>query len=303
MLMVTVPGAAAYATHRYRQAVRQLDALPARPPALPGVVQSLETGWGRISYRAIERPGSPHPPIVLVHGWGRTADSAWWPVMIDSDRTIIAIDLPGHGRSILDRPFTFSLAAESIVTAIADAGLDRPLLAGHSMGGPACLTAILWAGGQAFSGFVAIATSAFWVRPRQSVLVASAPYLLGTRSPVTLRNHATELRRAGPGESARISWEYAVRPSRAVMLESALELRRFDARRWRNFDRPPTTWVVTGHDAIIDRAAQRASARMFSDHSIELAAEHSVVIDDPFEVRRILEAVATQPDRPALMAV
>lgn len=303
MLMAALPGAAVYATHRYRVAVRQLDALPARPPRLPGHVRSLSTGWGRISYRLVDRRASPHPPIVLVHGWGRTADSAWWPVLVGSDRTVLAMDLPGHGRSILDRPFTFSLAAEAIVSAIEDAGLDRPLLAAHSMGGPVSLTTILWTGADFFSAFVAMATSAYWVRPRQSVLVASAPYALGARSPITIRNQSTEMRDASPDESARIAWEYAVRPSRKVMIESALELRRFDARRWRRFERPPTTWVITGRDGIIDRSAQRASARRFADHSIELPAEHSVVVEQPVQVRRIIEAVAARPDRPALVAV
>lgn len=303
VLMATLPGAALYATHRYREALRELEALPARPPGLPGHVRSLSTGWGRISYRLVDRPASPHPPIVLVHGWGRTADSAWWPVLLDSERTMLAIDLPGHGRSILDGPFSFSLAAEAILTAIEDAGLVRPLIAGHSMGGPAALTSILWAGPEFFSAFAAFATSAYWVRPRQSVLVASAPYALGARSPITIRTHHNDIREAGPDESARIAWEYAVRPSRTVMIESALELRRFDARRWRRFARPPTTWVITTRDGIIDRRAQRASAEAFADHSIELASEHSVVVERPEDVRRIIEAVAARPDGPALVAV
>jgi pimeloyl-ACP methyl ester carboxylesterase len=303
LLISALPGAALYATHRYREAVRQIDASPVRPPVLPGVIRHIETASGRISYRIISRPESRHPPIVLVHGWGRTADTAWWPVMQHSDRTILAIDLPGHGRSLLDRPFTFSVAAEAVVKAIDDAGLHRPLLVGHSMGGPVCLTTILWAGRDAFTGLVAMATSAFWIRPRQSVLVASAPYALGPRSPLTVRNHNTDLRRSPAEESERISWEYAVRPSRAVMLESALELRRFDARRWHRFERPPTTWVITTNDGIIDKNAQRESAARFADHRIELPAEHSVVVEHPVQVRRIIEAVAVRPDRPALVAV
>ena len=37
----------------------------------------------------------PGPPLVLVHGWGRSADSVWWPVIANTQRTVVAIDLPG----------------------------------------------------------------------------------------------------------------------------------------------------------------------------------------------------------------
>ncbi|MDH4116129.1 MAG: alpha/beta hydrolase [Acidimicrobiia bacterium] len=299
VLAAAVPGAAAYTAYRYRQAVRELDAMVVAPPNLPGTVRSLSTEWGRISYRMVE---GETPPIVLVHGWGRTADSAWWPVIVRSRHTILAIDLPGHGRSVIDRPFSFSLAAESILAAIDDAGLTRPLLVGHSMGGPVCMTTLLWASPDSFTGFVAMATSAYWVRPRQIVMVASAPYVLGARSPVTIRNHHAEVRRA-PDETPRISWEYAVRPERQVLVDSALELRRFDARRWQNLTLPPATWVVTARDGVIDRADQEASAGFFADHRIELPTEHSVVLEAPDQVTRIIEAVAVRPDRPALVAV
>lgn len=301
-MAAALPCAAGYAAVRYRKALRELDALPVQPPALPGVVRSLPMNWGRTSYRLISRPESPHPAIVLVHGWGRTADSAWWPVMLASNRTVLAVDLPGHGRSLLDQHFSFTLAAEAILASIDDAGLDRPLLAGHSMGGPACLTTILWAGASSFTGFVALATSAYWVRPRQIVMVASAPYVLGARSPLTIRSQRTEARRT-PADTSRIAWEYAVRPERHVMIDTAMELRRFDARRWAGLELPPTTWVITTRDGVIDVADQRASATLLAQHRVELPTEHSVVTEAPSQVTRILDAVAARPDRPALVAV
>jgi pimeloyl-ACP methyl ester carboxylesterase len=301
LMLAAVPGAATYATWRYRQVVRELDSLHVTPPRLPGTVRVLPSRWGRVAYRIHEQPG-PGPALVLLHGWGRTADSAWWPIIQRSRRTVLAIDLPGHGRSVLDKRFTFSLAAEAVMAAIDDARLERPVLVGHSMGGPVALTAVLWGGAEAFSAVVALATSAYWVRPRQMVMVASAPYVLGPGSPVTVRNQRNETRRA-PDEQERIAWEYAVRPDRKVLMDSALELRKFDARRWSDLHLPPTTWVVTANDGIIDAADQRRSAERFATHRVDLPCEHSAVIEAPDRVMRILEAVATHPDRPTLVAV
>lgn len=294
-----LPGAATYATWRYRKAVRELESLDVAPPALPGTLRSLSTRWGEIAYRLYERPGSG-AALVLVHGWGRTADSAWWPIIARSERTVLAVDLPGHGRSVLDQRFNFSLAAEAVSRAIDEVDLDRPLLVGHSMGGPVAMTTVSLRGAEAFAGMVAMATSAYWVRPRQIVMMASAPYLLGPRSPVTVRNQRTETRRT-PAETDRIAWEYSVRPERQVLVDSAFELRKFDARRWTDVPMPPTTWVVTTNDGIIGVEDQRASAERFAAHRVEVPYEHRLVIEAPDQVMGILDAVADRPDHPALL--
>jgi pimeloyl-ACP methyl ester carboxylesterase len=302
LALAAAPVVAGYSALRYRNAVRQLDALPATPPDLPGRVRSLATDWGRISYRLVERGGDETTPVVLVHGWGRTGDSAWWPVFTAGRHTTLVVDLPGHGRSILDRPFTFSLAAETILAAIADAGLQRPMIVGHSMGGPVGLTTVLWAGAEAFAAFVGMATSAYWVRPRQIVTLAAAPYLMGPRAPGAVRAQRHETRRT-PDEAGRIAWEYAVRPPRQVLMEAAVELRRFDARRWRGLAMPPTTWVVTARDGIIEPAAQRDSARLLGANRVELPCEHSLVVEAPGLVTRIIDTVAERPEGPVLVAV
>jgi pimeloyl-ACP methyl ester carboxylesterase len=48
---------------------------------------------------------------------------------------MVVVDLPGHGRSQLDEPFSFEQAAEAVERSAIHAGLERPVLAGHSMGG------------------------------------------------------------------------------------------------------------------------------------------------------------------------
>jgi pimeloyl-ACP methyl ester carboxylesterase len=226
-----------------------------------------------------------------VHGWGRSADSVWWQLIEHTERTVVAVDLPGHGRSILDHRFSFALAAESVRAAISDAGLVRPILVGHSMGGPVALTALRESGRLDFAGFVAIATSAYWVRPRHQIMVATAPYLLAPTSPVLMGVFRAELRRE-PEQAGRIAWRYAVRPSRRVLEETAAELRRFDARKWADLNLPPATWLVTLEDGVMAPAHQRASARHFGIPTVDLPSDHPVVIRAPAAVADILERSA-----------
>ena len=82
--------------------------------------------------------GKGKDAMVLVHGWGCNLDH--WRDQIPelSKRTrVLAIDLPGHGLS--DKPQTkydMDLFAAAIDAVMKDAGVERAVLAGHSMGTP-----------------------------------------------------------------------------------------------------------------------------------------------------------------------
>jgi esterase len=83
--------------------------------------------------------GSPEaPPIVLLHGGNQSAHS-WDLVSLHlSDRyRVFAVDQRGHGDSEWSREIDYSPAtrAADILALIADQGLDRPAVIGHSMGG------------------------------------------------------------------------------------------------------------------------------------------------------------------------
>jgi pimeloyl-ACP methyl ester carboxylesterase len=256
---------------------------------LRGECRQIETSWGSIGYRWVE--GDPdRPALVLVHGWGRTADSTWWPVIASCRRTMVLIDLPGHGRSRLDRPFSFDLAADVIDRVVADAGVVRPVLVAHSMGGPVVFTALRGADPERFSGLVALATSAYWGRPRLLLTLAVAPYAMAPGSPVLIHKEHAELRSA-PDVAHHIAWAYAQRPLRRLLREAAAALRRFDARDWTDLALPPTTWVVAGKDRVLAPAHQRGSARHLGAEIVELDVEHSMIVPARTQVLEILERV------------
>ena len=85
-----------------------------------------------------ESHGAGREAIVLIHGW--TCDLGFWRGQIPdlSKRArVIAIDLPGHGQS--DKPeivYTMDLFARAVDAVMVDAGVERAVLVGHSMGTP-----------------------------------------------------------------------------------------------------------------------------------------------------------------------
>jgi pimeloyl-ACP methyl ester carboxylesterase len=77
-------------------------------------------------------------PLVLLHGltFDRTT---WRPILaelerIDPGRRVLAIDLPGHGESPTQESYTLDAGVEQINRVVEEAGLDSPVLVGHSAG-------------------------------------------------------------------------------------------------------------------------------------------------------------------------
>lgn len=85
----------------------------------------------------IEAGSHSLPTIVLMHGFGGCA-SAWAGVIasIQHRAHVLAFDLPGHGES-LDYPNFGSprIAAVAVANELAQRGIERFHIAGHSMGG------------------------------------------------------------------------------------------------------------------------------------------------------------------------
>jgi len=83
--------------------------------------------------------GSGKPTLVLVHGW--TCDSSSWDAQVPvlaSHYRVVTLDLPGHGRSDApkDGKFSMDLFARAVEAVRAEAGADKIVLVGHSMGAP-----------------------------------------------------------------------------------------------------------------------------------------------------------------------
>jgi pimeloyl-ACP methyl ester carboxylesterase len=105
----------------------------------PGTLQAysreiIVAGGLRLHY--YEAGAWETPPLVLIHGLGDDADT-WRHVLLPlaERRRVIALDLPGFGRS--DRPhraYTLGFFARSVVALLGVLGIQRAELAGSSLG-------------------------------------------------------------------------------------------------------------------------------------------------------------------------
>ena len=74
------------------------------------------------------------PPVVLLHGL--TFDRGMWAPMVDAlaGRRALAFDLPGHGDSPPRDSYDVADVADVLHDAVVAAGVDAPVLVGHSIG-------------------------------------------------------------------------------------------------------------------------------------------------------------------------
>lgn len=113
-------------------------------------------------------------PILLIHGIGHRRE-AWAkvPELLAPDYDVISIDLPGHGHSPVPRKpasYTITSYAEQVEELIADLGLDRPHVAGNSLGG---VLALELAARDSVRSCAAFSPAGFWSKPELAVLGAN----------------------------------------------------------------------------------------------------------------------------------
>jgi len=101
-------------------------------------VQGRAFGTARLSGFLAGRPDH-RPPLVMLHGL--TFDHRMWLPAIaalrarDPGRQVLVLDLPGHGGSPLLPACDVESVAAAVASAVEDAGLDRPVMVGHSISG------------------------------------------------------------------------------------------------------------------------------------------------------------------------
>ncbi|HEX4483711.1 MAG TPA: alpha/beta fold hydrolase [Solirubrobacteraceae bacterium] len=249
------------------------------------------------------------PPLVLLHGLGLSWQ-IWRPLIgvLARDFDVIACDSPGFGES---PPLqagvepTIPAYAERFAAFFAELGLERPHLAGNSMGGAIGLEL---ARRGAVRSVCAISPAGFWTPTERafcqlslgslaSVPRALRPALLalaGTRAGRTALFWQTFGRPAlmPPDEPARILLNAWASPALAPALD-AFSAYAFDSAEQLDASAPVTVgWGV--HDRLLPYRTQapRARALLPRTRHVALGAGHVPVFDDPAAVCQLIRSAA-----------
>lgn len=258
-----------------------------------------------ISYR---RAGAG-PPVVLLHGIAHHRQ-AWKPVIarLESSFDVIACDSPGFGRSA---PLpagvepTVGAYAEAFTAFFSELGVDRPNVAGNSMGGAIALEL---ARRQAVSSVTAFSPAGFWT-PAERRFSQLSLGLLGSVPP-QLRPAVRALAATRPGRALlfkqTFGWPTRMPPDEAQSTLDdawaapalAAALAAFDNYEFTAGDelRGTTVTIAWGrYDRLLiySRQAPRARERLPWARHVTLGTGHVPFFDDPAAVAETIRLTVT----------
>lgn len=254
---------------------------------LPAGRRIVLPGRGETFVREIGGPPGA-TTLILLHGWGSTADLTWHRSYRDLGRhhRVVALDHRGHGRGLAsERRFRLEDCADD-VAALADVlGIDRFVPVGYSMGGP--IASLTWRRHrERVDGLVLCATSAHFAdtRSRRAMFGAlGGMCALASTGPVrslgALSRRAWSRRLERRGDETWMA-EQVLRHDWAQFLAAGRAIGRYDARSWLASIDVPVGVVVTEQDDVVPRDAQLDLASALRDASTHRVPDGHMACSD-----------------------
>lgn len=261
-------------------------------------------GRGRTWLTDVPGPAADAPAVVLLHAVGCTGMLTWFPVIEELSRRyrVVVFDQRWHGRGITSEFFSLRDCADDVVAVIEALGIDRPIVAGYSMGG--VIAQRVWRQHpDAVGGLVLAATTDhFRTKGTERVFHQGMEWGMGSlralsRSKVvrgTARRTAEALE-VGPTDTGQWALEEWRSTSPWAVAAAVAALGRHHSTPWLGQIDVPTAVVVTTHDKVITPERQRSIASAIpgaTAHDADCGHAGCVMSADAF-VPALLQAVNT----------
>lgn len=269
-------------------AIRKLlpDLRPAEHFDLPPV-DLPEGRWldlprrGRTWLTDVPGPTPDAPVIVLLHAVGCTGLLTWFPVIprLAERYRVITFDQRWHGRGITSERFLVSDCADDVAAVIDALGLDRPIIAGYSMG--SVVAQRVWRQHPDTVGglILAASTAHFRTNGRERLFHAGMELGMGlsatlSRSRVVSRAGvaAVEAIDADSSDTARWAMKQWRSSSPWAVGQAVASLGRHHSTLWLSHIDVPVAIVVTAKDHVIPPSRQLDLAARIPGATIHEAA-------------------------------
>lgn len=224
------------------------------------------------------------PPVILLHGAG--TDRMCWPTAIRrlTGQRVIALDLPGHGRSEGVALQSIEAYAESVASFMSGLGIYQAAIVGHSMGAAIALTLALHHP-ERVTRLALISSGTVLEMPPEILTTLSNPALL--KEGIRLMQGVLFGPLADANLQAVVMKKFAeVRSS--VLYGDWLAYSRFDFRDHVQKIKKPV-WVVCGdHDRLTPPYQARYLAQKIKKADLQIIpkAGHILVLEKPDEICR-----------------
>jgi len=235
---------------------------------------------GRTWLTDVPGPTPDAPTIVLLHAVGCTGQLTWFPVIphLAKHYRVITFDQRWHGRGITSERFLVTDCADDVAAVIDELGLDRPIIAGYSMG--SVVAQRVWRQHPDTVGglILAATTDHFRTNGRERVFHAGMELGMGltatlSRSRVVRSASAAAVEAIDPDTSDTARW--ALNQFRSTspwaVGQAVASLGRHHSTPWLSSIDVPTAIVVTTRDHVLPTARQLELAAKIPDATVHEA--------------------------------
>ena len=253
----------------------------------------ISGGSGRLR---VETQGSgPRTPVLLVHGGG--GDRTHWHAvapLLATDRTVVSFDQRGHGESEapVDGRRDLAAMAEDALAVATAAGLDRPVIIGHSYGG-AVVGETVARFPERFAGAVFLDASGSLAGIPPAALAQWRASVAPERFRGTARAWFEQILHEARPETRQHVLSTLGLTSRDTYVGSMESLLCYDPTVVRRFPGPKLLLTVRGLDGPL---AMRAAVPELPNVFVE-DTSHWPQLDQPSQVAEILRGFLAQVDR------